>query len=96
MASIMQWQNEDVTEIFSPDIDEIVCDYYDHFGVLWNRKKSKVLVLAMKVGDTCNSETSFELDSFLQILKVIAMVTLTLVNSRHQGQRHQPHRDQQQ
>ena len=91
---MVQWQNEDVTEIFSPDIDEIVCDYYDHFGVLWKRKKSKVLVLAMKVGDTCNSETSFELDSFLQILKVIAMVTL--VNSRHQGQRHQPHRDQQQ
>ena len=91
---MVQWQNEDVTEIFSPDIDEIVCDYYDHFGVLWNRKKSKVLVLAMKVGDTCNSETSFELDSFLQILKVIAMVTP--VNSRHQGQRHQPHRDQQQ
>ena len=48
---MVQWQNEDVTEIFSPDIDEIVCDYYDHFGVLWNRKKSKVLVLAMKVGD---------------------------------------------
>ena len=94
MASIMQWKNEDVTEIFSPDIDEIVCDYYDHFGVLWNRKKSKVLVLAMKVGDTCNSETSFELDSFLQILIVIAMVTP--VNSRHQGQRHEPHRDQQQ
>ena len=96
MASIMQWQNEDVTEIFSPDIDEIVCDYYDHFGVLWKRKKSKVLVFAMKVSDTCNSKTSFELDLFLQILKVIAMVTLTLVNSRHQGQRHQPHRDQQQ
>ena len=95
MASIMvQWQNEDVTEIFSPDIDEIVCDYYDHFGVLWKRKKSKVLVLAMKVGDTCNSETSFELDLFLQILKVIAIVTP--VNFRHQGQRHEPHRDQQQ
>ena len=25
-------QNEDVTEIFSPDIDKIVCDYYDHIG----------------------------------------------------------------
>ena len=36
MAAIMvQWQNEDVTKFFSPDIDEIVCDYYDHVGVLW-------------------------------------------------------------
>ena len=40
MASIMvQWQNEDVTEIFSPDIDEILCDYSDHFGVLCKRKE---------------------------------------------------------
>ena len=36
---MVQWQNEDVTEIFSPDIDEIVCDYSDHFGVLFKRKE---------------------------------------------------------
>ena len=47
MASIMvQWQNEDVTEIFSPDVDEIVCDYYDYFGVLWKRNQLEKLEAA--------------------------------------------------
>lgn len=57
----------------SPDIDEIVCDYYDHIGVLWTEKKRKVLEFAMKIGETCNIETSFELDLCLQILKVSSM-----------------------
>ena len=50
-----------------------MCDYYDHFGVLWTGKKRKVLEFAMKIGETCNIETSFELDLYLQILKVSSM-----------------------